>query len=64
MCPHQAIALEVRLQLAGFAAEMLGGLPRKDQRAAAGLYMRGLLADGQRKPMVPKAARPGSTTNG
>ena len=64
MCPHQAIALEVRPQLAGFAAEMLGGLPRKDQRAAAELYVRGLLADGQRKSMVPTAARLGSTISG
>src|SRR6267378_6617605 len=36
---------------------MLGGLPRKDQRAAGELYVRGLLADGQRKSMQPMAAR-------
>jgi len=34
---------EVRPQLLDFAAEMLGGLPRKDQRAAGELYVRGLL---------------------
>ncbi len=50
---------EVRPRLVDFTAEMLGGLPRKDQRAAGGLYVRGLLADGQRKSMVPMAARLG-----
>jgi len=54
----QAIA-EVRPGLLDFAAEMLGGLPRKDQRAAGELYVRGLLMDGQRKSMVPMAARLG-----
>ena len=38
---------------------MLGGLPRKDQRAAGELYARGLLTDGQRKSMQPMAARLG-----
>jgi SRSO17 transposase len=38
---------------------MLGGLPRKDQRAAGELYMRGLLTDGRRKSMVPMAERLG-----
>jgi len=50
---------EVRPRLLGFAAEMLGGLPRKDQRAAGQWYVRGLLMDGQRKSMVPMAARLG-----
>ena len=50
---------EVRPQLLDFAAEMLGGLARKDQRAAGELYVRGLLTDGQRKSMVPMAARLG-----
>lgn len=50
---------EVRPRLADFTAEMLGGLPRKDQRAAGELYVRGLLADGQRKSMVPMAERLG-----
>jgi SRSO17 transposase len=50
---------EVRPRLLDFTAEMLGGLPRKDQRAAGELYVRGLLADGQRKSMVPMAARLG-----
>ena len=51
---------EVRPRLAGFAVEMLGGLPRKDQRAAGELYVRGLLTDGQRKSMQPMAARLGT----
>jgi SRSO17 transposase len=50
---------EARPRLLDFAAEMLGGLPRKDQRAAGELYVRGLLAGGQRKSMVPMAARLG-----
>src|SRR5260370_1114001 len=50
---------EVRPRLLDFAAEMLGGLPRKDQRAAGELYVRGLLTDGQRKSMQPMAARLG-----
>ncbi len=45
--------------LVAFAAEMLGGLARKDQRAAGELYVRGLLTGGQRKSMVPMAARLG-----
>jgi DDE superfamily endonuclease/YceI-like domain len=51
---------EVRPRLADFAFEMLGGLPRKDQRAAGELYVRGLLTDGQRKSMQPMAARLGT----
>src|SRR5262249_61885886 len=50
---------EVRPRLAAFAAEMLGGLARKDQRAAGELYVRGLLTDGQRKSMQPMGARLG-----
>ncbi|MGH3124773.1 MAG: IS701 family transposase, partial [Streptosporangiaceae bacterium] len=50
---------EVRPRLLDFAGEMLGGLPRKDQRAAGELYVRGLLTDGRRKSMQPMAARLG-----
>src|SRR5258707_13100467 len=50
---------EVRPRLLDFAAEMLDGLARKDQRAAGELYVRGLLTDGQRKSMQPMAARLG-----
>jgi hypothetical protein len=38
---------------------MLGGLARKDQRAAGELYVRGLLTGGQRKSVQPMAARLG-----
>jgi hypothetical protein len=44
MIPQEMAA--VRPRLVAFAAEMLGGLPHKDQRAAGELYVRGLLADG------------------
>ena len=50
---------EVRPRLLDFAAEMLGGLARKDQRAAGELYVRGLLTGGRRKSMQPMAARLG-----
>jgi SRSO17 transposase len=50
---------EARPRLLDFTAEMLGGLPRKDQRAAGELYVRGLLAGGQRKSMAPMAERLG-----
>ena len=46
---------EVQPELLDFTAEMLGGLPRKDQRAKGELYVRGLLTDGQRKSMQPMA---------
>jgi SRSO17 transposase len=51
---------EVRPRLVAFAGEMLGGLARKDQRAAGELYVRGLLADGRRKSMQPMAERLGA----
>jgi SRSO17 transposase len=57
MTPQEIAA--VRPRLAGFAAEMLGGLARKDQRAAGELYARGLLTDGPRKSMQPMAVRLG-----
>jgi SRSO17 transposase len=58
MTPQQIA--EVRPLLAAFTAEMLGGLARKDQRAAGELYARGLLTDGRRKSMQPMAARLGT----
>ena len=51
---------QVRPRLVAFAGEMLGGLVRKDQRAAGELYVRGLLTDGRRKSMQPMAARLGA----
>src|SRR4249919_1912094 len=50
---------EVQPGLVAFAGQMLGGLARKDQRAAGELYVRGLLTDGRRKSMQPMAARLG-----
>jgi SRSO17 transposase len=50
---------EVRPRLLAFVGEMLGGLPRKDQRAAGELYVHGLLTDGRRKSMQPMAERLG-----
>jgi SRSO17 transposase len=58
MTPQEIAA--VRPRLADFAFEMLGGLPRKDQRAAGELYLRGLLTDGRRKSMQPMAVRLGT----
>src|SRR5215470_19290875 len=57
MTPEQIA--EVRPRLAEFAAGMLGGLARSDQRAVGELYARGLLTDGQRKSMQPMAERLG-----
>src|SRR3954467_15376098 len=50
---------QVRPRLVAFAAEMLGELPRSDQRAKGELYLRGLMLDGKRKSMQPMAARLG-----
>jgi SRSO17 transposase len=50
---------QVRPRLEAFAAEMLGGLARSDQRAKGELYLRGLMLDGKRKSMQPIAARLG-----
>src|ERR1041385_6945858 len=50
---------EVRPRLEAFAAEMLGSLARRDQRAKGELYLRGLLLDGKRKSMQPMAERLG-----
>jgi SRSO17 transposase len=49
----------VRPRLVGFAAGMLAGVPRSDQRAKGELYVRGLLTDGARKSMQPMAQRLG-----
>src|SRR4051794_20421991 len=50
---------QVRPRLVAFAAEMLGGLARSDQRATGELYVRGLMLEGKRKSMQPMAARLG-----
>ncbi|WP_256178305.1 transposase, partial [Kitasatospora aureofaciens] len=46
-------------RLEAFAAEMLGSLARRDQRAKGELYLRGLMLDGKRKSMQPMAERLG-----
>src|SRR5829696_8279373 len=50
---------QVRPRLVAFVAEMLGELPRSDQRAKGELYLRGLMLDGKRKTMQPMATRLG-----
>ncbi|MFJ1704885.1 transposase, partial [Kitasatospora sp. NPDC088346] len=49
----------VRPRLKAFAAEMLGSLSRRDQRAKGELYLRGLMPDGKRRSMQPMAERLG-----
>jgi SRSO17 transposase len=51
--------VQVRPRLEAFAAQMLGGLARADQRAKGELYVRGLMLDGKRKSMQPMAGRLG-----
>jgi SRSO17 transposase len=50
---------QIRPRLVEFAGQMLGELPRSDQRAKGELYVRGLLTDGARKSMQPMAQRLG-----
>jgi SRSO17 transposase len=50
---------QVRPVIESFAAEMLGGFARRDQRAKGELYLRGLMLDGKRKSMQPMAERLG-----
>jgi SRSO17 transposase len=50
---------QIRPRLVEFAGQMLGELPRSDQRAKGELYLRGLLSDGPRKSMQPMAERLG-----
>jgi SRSO17 transposase len=57
MTPEEMV--QVRPRLVAFAAEMLGELPRSDQRAKGELYLRGLMLDGKRKSMQPMATRLG-----
>jgi SRSO17 transposase len=49
----------IRPRLEAFAAEVLGSLARRDQRAKGELYLRGLMLDGKRKSMQPMAERLG-----
>lgn len=44
-------------QLDSFVGEVFSSLVRKDRRAMAGPYVRGLMLEGRRKSMQPIAAR-------
>lgn len=47
----------LKRELDGFVGELLSDLPRRDQRAWATVYLRGLLLDGDRKSIGPMAER-------
>src|SRR3954468_7977364 len=47
----------LKRELEGFVGELLADLPRRDQRAWAEVYLRGLLLDGDRKSIQPMAER-------
>ena len=49
--------IRVDEQLDSFVGEVFSSLARKDRRAAAGLYVRGLMLEGRRKSMQPMAQR-------
>jgi SRSO17 transposase len=55
--PAELAAIGDRLE--AFAADVFASLPRKDQRARGGCYLRGLMLDGRRKSIEPMAARLG-----
>lgn len=57
MTPEEMQTVAPRVEAC--AAQMLAGVPRRDQRAKGELYLRGLLLDGQRKSMQPMAERLG-----
>src|SRR3954447_3519961 len=62
MTPGELAAVRGRLE--EFAAEMFAPLARRDQRDKGATYVRGLLLDGRRKSMQPKAARLGVDEQG
>jgi SRSO17 transposase len=49
----------IRRRLEAFADDLFASLPRADQRARGGCYLRGLLLDGRRKSIEPMAERLG-----
>lgn len=57
MKPRDLKALDQRLDL--YLSEMTASLGRCERRRCAGLYLRGLLLEGQRKSIEPLAARVG-----
>lgn len=54
-----AALTDVGERLDSFIGEVFSSLTRKDQRATAGVYTRGLMLDGRRKSMQPMAQRLG-----
>src|SRR3954465_3801678 len=57
MTPGELAAVRGRLE--EFAAEMFAPLARRDQRNKGATYVRGLLLEGRRKSMQPRAERLG-----
>ncbi|WP_238071782.1 transposase, partial [Rhodococcus zopfii] len=54
-----AALTDVSERLDAFVDQVFSSLKRKDQRATAGVYTRGLMLDGRRKSMQPMAQRLG-----
>ena len=57
MRADELAAVEARLET--FLEDLTGFMGRRDRRAWAGAYVRGLLLDGERKSAEPMAARLG-----
>jgi SRSO17 transposase len=55
----RGVAPGVQDRLAAYVADVASGLVRSEQRAFAGQYARGLIADGARKSLEPMVARMG-----
>jgi SRSO17 transposase len=53
------VAPEVKQRLEDYMAEIASGLGRSEQRRAAALYARGLIAEGKRKSLEPMVTRLG-----
>ena len=49
--------MRVRVKLALFVADVFASVPRKDQWAKGGCYLRGLMLDGRSKSIQAMAAR-------
>src|ERR1700712_145248 len=62
MRADELAAVEARLE--AFLGELTASMGRKDRRAWAGAYVRGLLLDGERKSAEPMAARLGRSKQG
>lgn len=62
MRASELAAVEKRLE--AFLGELTGFMGRRDRRAWAGAYVRGLLLDGERKSVEPMATRLGKSDQG